>query len=190
MNCRSVRSLVKPALLTLSGVVLLVSITLTTNAKPKTNFPSNLGASDSAAHFVNAKEARRIVIRLINRKAKGNLKGAANLSASCSCAAAPDEWGFGGFGTCFSGCLQSWGIGYGSLTTCSGICGLAATGNPVGIAGCAACLGTAEWIVMGCSLHCLYKETRWGSLETVKSRHSRTRGSQQARLTAKRVTSG
>lgn len=188
MICRSLRTLVKPALLILSGVVLLLSMTRATHARPKINFTLNLVTNGSEARSINTKEARRILIRLISRKAKGNSKAAVRLPTACSCAVAPDD--ADGFGSCFRGCLQSWGISYGSLTTCSGLCGLAATGNPVAIAGCAACLGTAEWIVMGCSLRCLYQDSRWGLLDTVKSRRPRTRGSQQARLTVKRVTSG
>ena len=188
MNFRSVRSLVKPALLISFGVIFLLSMTRSTNAKPKANLPANLITSNSAAHSADAKEARRILIRLINRKAKGNSKATVRLPAACNCAVAPDD--ADGFGSCFGGCLQSWGISYGSLTTCTAICGLAATGNPVGIAGCAACLGTAEWIVMGCSLRCLYQDSRWGLLDQVKSRRLRTRGLQQAKLTVKRVTSG
>jgi hypothetical protein len=187
MNCRSVGSLIKPALLILSGVVLLVSMTPTTNAKPKPNLTSSLGTSGSAAHLVNTKEARRILIRLISRKAKGNLKAAANLRAAGNCAVAQDGWG--GFGGCFRSCLASWGVSYGSLVTCGAVCGLAATGNPIGIGVCAACVGTGEWIVAGCALNCIGGGGRWGYLEEVKSHRARTRGLQQAKLTVKRVTS-
>ena len=63
---------------------------------------------------------------------------------------------YGGFGGCFGGCLRSWNVNYGTGTTCGAVCVVAATGNPVGIGVCAACLGTAEWIVAGCSLKCVW----------------------------------
>jgi len=188
MNCRSIGSLVKPALLILSAVVLLVSATQSIDAKPKMAFTPNVGTSGSAALAANTKAARRIMVRLISRKAKGNSNSALRFPSVCTCTAAPDSEE--SFGSCFRSCLQAWGISYGSLTTCGGLCGLGSTGNPVGIAGCAACLGTAEWIVMGCSLNCMYKESRWGLVDTVKTHRPRTRGLQQAKLTVKRVTSG
>jgi hypothetical protein len=166
---------------------LLVSLSPTANAKPKTNFPMNLGTSGSGARVVNAKEAKRILIRLISRKGKGN--AAANLSAPCTCAAAQD-WGSFGFGGCFRSCMTSWGVSYGSLITCGGVCALAMTANPIAIGVCAACVGTGEWVVAGCVLNCVGGGGRWGYLEEAKSRRARTRGSQQAKLNVKRVTSG
>jgi hypothetical protein len=188
MNCRSVRGFIKPSLLILSGVVLLFSMTGATNAKPKLNFPSKAGTSPGAG-YLSAKEDKLIPTGVVSRKGKTSSKRALRLPAGCSCAAAPDE--FGGFGSCFRSCLTSWGVSYGSLITCGAVCGLAASGNPVGIAVCAACVGTGEWIVAGCVLNCIGGGSRWGYLEEVKSRHrARTRGLQQARLIVKRVTSG
>jgi hypothetical protein len=189
MNCRTFRSLVKPALLILSGAVLLLSMTQATNAKPKLNFPSNAGTNGSGAGYLSAKEDKLSPTAVTSRKTKSGSRRAVRLPAGCSCNAAPDEWG--GFGGCFRSCLQGWGVSYGSLITCGGVCGLAATGNPVGIAVCAACLGTGEWIIAGCALNCIGGGGRWGFLEEVKSRHrTHTHALQQAKLTVKRVTSG
>jgi hypothetical protein len=187
MNCRSVTSLVKPTLLILSGVVLLLSITGATNAKPTTNLRSNLRPSGSDANFINMKAARRILVHVISRKGKAISKRAVRLPAACSCAVAPDE--LDGFGSCFGNCLRGWGVSYGSLITCGGICALAATGNPVGIGVCAACVGTAEWIVAGCAMNCMYSG-RYGLLEEARSRRARRHGLQQAKIILKRVTLG
>lgn len=82
--------------------------------------------------------------------------GARKLTSSgngCGCSLIEDNESSGG---CFSKCLQSWGFGYGGAVACGGACIVAGTGNPIGIAVCAACLGTAEWIVMGCAMSCAW----------------------------------
>lgn len=70
------------------------------------------------------------------------------------CVVIPDD--LEGFSGCFAGCLRSWGLDYKSGTACGTLCVAAATGNPVAIVGCAACLGTAEWIVGGCAMKCVW----------------------------------
>lgn len=77
--------------------------------------------------------------------------------SSKACATIQEE--FGGFGGCFGGCLRSWGVNYGSGTTCGAICAVAATGNPVAIGVCAGCIGTAEWIVAGCAMKCVWSSS-------------------------------
>lgn len=57
----------------------------------------------------------------------------------------------------FASCLSAWGINSTTITVCAGACVAAGTANPVGIAVCAACLGTAEWIVVGCAMRSVWK---------------------------------
>ena len=76
--------------------------------------------------------------------------------SSKACATIQELSGFGG---CFGGCLRSWNLNYGTGTTCGAVCGLAATGNPVAIGVCAACVGTAEWIVAGCAMKCVWSSS-------------------------------
>jgi hypothetical protein len=162
-------------------------MTRATNARPTINLPSNPRPNGSEANFINTKEAKRILVHMISRKGKVISKRAMRLPAACSCAVAPDE--LDGFGSCFGNCLRGWGVSYGSLITCGGICALASTGNPIGIGVCAACLGTGEWIVAGCALNCMYSG-RYGLLEEARSGRARRHGLQQAKLILKRVTSG
>lgn len=87
--------------------------------------------------------------------AKQNSKTLRRLSIRSACAIQDAD----GFGSCFGGCLRSWGVNYGSGTTCGAICAVAATGNPVAIGVCAGCLGTAEWIVGGCAMRCVWSSS-------------------------------
>jgi hypothetical protein len=185
MNCKSVSGLVKQSLLVLS-VAFLLATTTVTEAKTRNTIPGNKRADTSKMDFVSTKDVKRILIRLINRKAAGNSKSAASIPVACSCSPAPNE--LGGFGGCFRDCLQSWGISYSSLITCGGVCGLAATGNPVAIGVCAGCLGTGEWIVAGCILYCVSPGKGYGYLEEVRLRGPRPPGTHQAKTKLKPAT--
>jgi hypothetical protein len=91
-----------------------------------------------------------------------------------------------GFGGCFGNCLRAWGVNYGSGTTCGAICAIAATGNPVAIGVCAACIGVAEWIVAGCAMKCSWDSSFVPIVEGPVSkslpRPRELRSSDQARL--------
>lgn len=88
----------------------------------------------------------------LSRRARARL---ANLvSRGCGCVTQDAS----GLGACWRTCLSSWGVSTTTILACAGFCVGAGTGNPVGIALCAACLGTGEWIVTGCALYCA-----WGS---------------------------
>jgi len=86
----------------------------------------------------------------------------------CGCSLVQDQDLSSG---CFTRCLQSWGISYRTVVACLGTCGGASTGNPIFIGICAACLGTGEWIVMGCSLSCVWRDG-FAELMEVKARPS------------------
>jgi hypothetical protein len=180
MRGRTLNSFVKPALLILCAV----GLSLTAYRPIQANAPEKTGVtvltSKGSGNFLNAKGLKRGLLRVITRKAGTNPK-VKKVMAGCTCALGPDDWGGTG---CFSSCLASWGISFGSLVTCGGTCAIAATGNPIGIVVCAACLGTAEWIVAGCALHCI--SSRWGLLES-STKKPKLRGTQQARLTLKRA---
>ena len=88
----------------------------------------------------------------LSRRARVKL---ANLvSRGCGCATQDAD----ALGGCWRNCLSSWGISATTILACGGLCVGAGTGNPVGIALCAACLGTGELIVAGCAMYCA-----WGS---------------------------
>jgi hypothetical protein len=106
---------------------------------------------------------------------KGSKPDARKLSSSnpngCGCSLVQDSDGFGG---CFTRCLQSWGISYASAVACGGACVGASAGNPIAIAVCAACLGTGEWIVLGCSLNCAWTRN-FGELMEARAIHPQNR---------------
>lgn len=74
-------------------------------------------------------------------------------SKGCGCGLVPDD---DDFGSCFKNCLSSWGINQTTVLACGATCTAAGTGNPIGIALCAGCLGVGEWIVAGCALSCTW----------------------------------
>jgi|SoiMethySBSTD1v2_1073268.scaffolds.fasta_scaffold1087686_1 hypothetical protein len=101
----------------------------------------------------------------------------------CGCSLIQDTESSGG---CFSKCLQSWGLGYGSTLACGGACIAAGTGNPIGIAVCAACLGTAEWIVMGCAMSCAWGRNIAMQAKSINPQHQKYRSLKTSpRLTAR-----
>jgi hypothetical protein len=191
MICRRVTSFVKPALLVLCAVVFAFSASRATGANPRNNATPKLNTIVRNSNAVlNTREAKRNLLRMIIRKAKTDSK-VATLLKSCGCPVSPqDAEGF--FGGCFRNCLASWGISYGSLITCGGVCAVAATGNPIAIGVCAGCLGTAEWIVGGCAMNCVWGRRIAFEESWVKNRlpRSRSRGTRNARLSTQQAPAG
>jgi hypothetical protein len=112
---------------------------------------------------------RTSIVKVIRRDAASSKRSATRRSTcACSCRVNQDEFDATG---CFGSCLRSWGVNVTNGTYCVGVCVAAGTGNPVAIGVCAACLGTAEWIVAGCSLKCV-----WGraltAVDAVKQPHT------------------
>jgi hypothetical protein len=97
----------------------------------------------------------RLKLRMppLSRRARARL--ATLVSRGCGCALAQDQ---DVFGSCWRTCVMSWGVSYSTIVACGGSCIGAATGNPIAIAVCAACVGTSEWVLAGCALYC-----SWGS---------------------------
>jgi hypothetical protein len=112
-------------------------------------------------------------------------------SKACTNAMMQDE--LEAFGGCFGGCLRSWGLDYKSGTACGSMCVLAGSGNPIGIAGCAACLGTAEWIIAGCAMKCVWSSSFLpddGSVAKVRRQPRHLRATYQARIRVSSDISG
>lgn len=196
MNSLKVQGWLKPFLLVMSAVVLSFSATVSAPAKSaedsiektKQFVSVNVSIDDpKVTRTVNAPVLKRQLTRLVERKVKANPKLAKSLCVPCSCTAVPDY--ADGFGSCFSGCLQAWGISYGTVLACGGICAVAATGNPVGIGVCAACLGTGEWIVAGCALRCLWNRG-YAGLEEARLRPAKGRRLPRVKLTTTSAYAG
>jgi len=98
----------------------------------------------------------RLKLRMpaLSRRARARL--ATLVSRGCGCALAQEQEVFG---SCWRTCVMSWGVSYGTLSACGGACIAASTGNPIAIAVCAGCVGTAEWILAGCALYCSWGNT-------------------------------
>lgn len=135
--------------------VSLVVVSIETEAKVLSNRNNRDFKVGSLNHDVLAR-ARKRVRRDSRTLSKQRSKTLRHLSSN-ACATIQEE--FGGSGGCFGSCLRSWNLNYGSGTTCGAVCGLAATGNPVAIGVCAACVGTAEWIVGGCAMKCVWSSS-------------------------------
>jgi hypothetical protein len=98
-------------------------------------------------------------------------------SKGCGCAATPQE--LGGFRSCFTGCLQSFGVSVVSAAACAAAC----TANPVG---CAICAGIQEWIVLYCAQKCVWtRADGGGGVGDVLGRLKPAPGRRQRTQTAK-----
>jgi hypothetical protein len=175
---RRVRNYLKPVVLMLCAAAFTLSLSSAIVAKSRRDAKVNAMVANSKS-VVSAKDVKRNLLRMISRKAK-------NSSGQTGCRWAVVMQEVVGPGSRFRNCLQDWGISYGSLITCGGVCGLAATGNPIGIGVCAACLGTAEWIVAGCALEAIMN--RWAMFDGRLSRPPRLRGLHQAKISFLRPT--
>jgi hypothetical protein len=137
--------------------VFLVSAVVTVQAAPKQlgtspELNSRVDVSVNQPNTVSGKLAR-VSIRTPRLSRRVRAKLAKMLSTGCRCALAEDDFAFN---SCLGGCLASWGVSTTTLLACGGFCVGAGTGNPVGIALCAGCLGTAEWVVAGCAMYCAW----------------------------------
>jgi len=159
MTCKKTTNLAKPVLLILCALAFPLSASrAAANSKNET-------AAKVTTIVVNRKEMKATLLRIISRKARTNPKFAKALSATCGCALVQDDED--AFGSCLKNCIAGWGVNYGSLLACGATCGAASTGNPIFIALCAGCLGTAEWIVAGCALSCVWSPGTGGRTGTI-----------------------
>jgi len=101
----------------------------------------------------------------------------------CGCALTPEDED--AFGSCMKNCLTGWGISATTVLACGGACVSAGTGNPFGIALCAGCLGTGEWIVAGCAMSCVWSPGGGGGRGTILGKNLSDRRRTQAKLKIK-----
>ena len=139
--------------------------TMQTQGAVRSNTDNRQFQESKRVVFVNRAEFSRlasragVTIRIIKISKRELVKLASSGPKGCGCVAAPQEVDEFGFGSCFKDCLSRW-VSNTALTICAGACIAAGTGNPIGIIGCAACLGISEWIVEGCSLKCVWYSTK------------------------------
>jgi hypothetical protein len=106
-------------------------------------------------------------------------------SKGCGCGLAPDDDDYFG---CFKSCLSSWGINQSTVLACGGVCISAGSGNLVGVALCAGCLGIGEWIVAGCAMSCAWHPGS-GNIGDVLGKNLKHRASPSGPAQAKNLKS-
>lgn len=128
-----------------------------------TNQPEAVSGKPMRVNTRLPRISRHLRARLANMLARG-----------CGCAA--EE--FDNARSCWTACMSSWGVNATTIIACTGTCVAAGTGNPIGIALCAACLGVGEWVAAGCALSCAWSggDGRYAPLLEPESqaRHRRT----------------
>lgn len=117
-----------------------------------------------------------LTIRRLKISAEEKARLAKLASKGCGCSAAPED--LGGFRSCFSGCLQSFGVSVVSAVACAAAC----TANPVG---CAICAGIQEWIVLYCAQKCVWTRDGGGGVGDVLGKLKPAPGRRQRTQTAK-----
>ena len=147
--------MIRKSILVVIGVV-LVSLSVSNKAAARdvrlsNQFPNRPVLMDRADLL---KLASRYGLTIRRIKVSPDLKSRLIKSGpkGCGCGIVQDD--LDGFGSCFKNCLSSWGINQTTVIACGVTCTAAGTGNPIGIALCAGCLGVGEWIVAGCAMSC------------------------------------
>ncbi len=110
-------------------------------------------------HFLRIASHYGLTIRRLKVSADVKAKLAKLVPKGCGCDGAEDD---SDFGSCFSNCLSTWHVNQTTVLACGVTCTAAGSGNPVGIALCAGCLGVGEWVVAGCALNCVYRGSGGG----------------------------
>jgi len=148
--------MIRKSILVVIGVVL---VSLSVSNKATARDQSLAAGLPNRVIFMDQHDLMRVASRygLTIRRLKISAEEKARLaklaSKGCGCAV-PDE--LDGFGSCFKNCLSSWGINQTTVIACGVSCTAAGSGNPIGIAICAGCLGVGEWIVAGCAMSCVW----------------------------------
>jgi len=117
-----------------------------------------------------------------NSKARLNPKSLKEFSKGCGCAVPEDETGW----SCMKGCLVEWGVPSSVVLGCA----IACASN---LYACIACLGTAEYIVAGCTMYCVYylaKTAEPAAPLTPKLGAAQTRSTHAAKLSLRAARSG
>ena len=166
------------------SVILISVVSMTAKAQSKLQPTVGQYKDSKAVLFVNSPDVFRIAKRLglkvhLVKLSKHELEKLAKLPATgCSCAAPLDEEG----GRCFTNCLEDWGISSFTIIGCAAACAI----SPIA---CAACIGTAEWVVLGCAIYCnppWLSSNKPASPSRQNLRHA-TVSSQQAKLSLRRA---
>src|SRR5437588_1856235 len=137
--------------------VSLLLVTTETQATTQSKFPAGQYKAAAGVRVLSYSEFQRMAKRFgftvhMIKLSKSDAEKLAKLPAKgCGCAFAPDD--DSGFGSCFKGCLGSWGVSATTLTACGVVC---ASDNLVG---CAICAGVSEWIVGGCAMKCAWRNS-------------------------------
>ena len=108
-------------------------------------------------------------------------------SKGCGCGLVPDDED--GFGSCFNNCLSGWHINQTTIIGCGGVCISGGSGNLVGVALCAGCLGVGEWIVAGCAMNCVWRGGGGGNIGDVLAKNLKHRASPSGSAQVKNLKS-
>ena len=171
--------------------VLFVSMLLTaseTNAKVQLSVGSGQYTGSGGVVFMNQAELLRMtkslglkvhIVKFVKLSTHDLEKLAKLSSKGCGCAA-PQDGDLAGRGwECMKSCMAEFGV----PTTMTAACTVACTG---GVSACIACLGVAEYIVLGCAMYCawapLITENQQGAPLRHNLDHGPTGSSQQAKL--------
>ena len=177
--------------------VLFVLFTMTqtqARVQPNPNIGQNKGSKGIV--FVNQRQLLQIAnshgvkVHTFKISKQYLAKLAASGPKGCGCALLEEAGG--GAARCFKECLEGW-VSNTEIVICGAACIASGTGNPVGIAICAACLGIGEWIVVGCAAYCAYYATENLAPKAPlppNLRGRQKRGGNSAQLTLNSIRSG
>lgn len=178
MTCSRIKSVMKPTLLILCGLVLSLAASRPTVAKsPADSVKDATTVRNSSAADINANAAKRSLPRITHSKAKRISTLSKSLSKTCGCPVSAEE--FSGFASCMKKCLKDAGVNLVTLATCAGACG---GGNFIA---CAICAGVQEWVVLGCGQYCAWYQVF--SYAEASMRPSKNRRLQQRKLSPQRA---
>jgi hypothetical protein len=178
MTCSRIKSVMKPSLLILCGLVLSLAASRPTVAKSPADSVKDAATVRNSSGAIKANAAKRALPRIPRAKFKANSKLSRSLSATCTCAVSVAE--VSSFGSCFKQCLVNSGVSPVSLASCGAIC---SSGNLVG---CAICVGVQEWVALACGQYCAWRKVFYNSEASL--RHSRKRGVQSIKRIPKPAT--
>ena len=178
MTCSRIKSVMKPSLLMLCGLVLLLAASRPTVAKsPADSVKDAATVRNSSGAKINANAAKRALPRNTRGKFKASSKLSRSLSAACTCAVSVAQGS--SIGSCFKQCLLDSGISAVSLASCGAVCS-------TNLIGCAICVGVQEWVVLACGQYCAWRKVFYNSEASL--RHSRKRGVQPIKRIPKPAT--
>jgi len=178
--------MIRKSILVVIGVV-LVSLSVSNKAtardvSPAAKLPNRVILMDQ--HDL-MRVASRYGLTIRRLKVSPDVKARLKLgSKGCGCGVPYDG---DDFGSCFNNCLANNHINQATIIACGAMCTGAGTGNPIGIALCAGCLGIGEWIVAGCAMSCVWHPG--GHIGDVLGKNLRHRASPSGSAQTKKLQS-